>query len=165
MVEKFLVFFLCCYFVFLFSCNDLPEKEYADYYRYIKIGSKNEVVGRYSVSKENAIKVNCYHFVYDAQSRPVKIENLRNGRVRGGAELSGFSFAFIIFKYSKTTETREFWVNSGFLARVQKIDLDDKGNRVSLLIYDSKDNLISDSYGIPYYKWTVDKRGRHIKSI
>ena len=60
------------------SCTKKP----ANYYKKVDIGSRHEIIGKYSVSDNMANKVSCYHFIYDKNGKLIKIEYLKGGKLQ-----------------------------------------------------------------------------------
>ena len=81
------------------------SKQRDKYYRKLNPYIGYTIKGMYPVTSEMSKKINCYHFIYNSAGKLIKVEYLKNGKLRKDPL---FEVAQIVIEYSKGNEKRTY---------------------------------------------------------
>lgn len=160
---------ICNYSGMSYGSTDNMANESANFYRLIDYRSYL-IKGKSPISDGLATKINCYHFIYDKNNRPIIIEHLRNGKISN--DLPASLVAKIVVEYPAEDVQKRTYQGIGGKPVVNeqgvfstKLKIDYKTKQVQSFTYDSSGQLAEDQFGIAEKLSLLDDTGRVTKSI
>jgi len=152
--------FLC----FFFCTQDKYDR--VEYFRHIDDEGIEPLIGKHQVNEETALKINCYRFVYNEQSRLIEVEYIKEGNPGKDPRLGVTKF---IIKYENGIEFRSHLDTEGNpisdttgVYKYKRI-LDKENNTVLAINYDEKGNIIKDIFGVAQYYTFLNEKGMPIR--
>lgn len=168
------------------------SEEKADCYLSIDLDGQYSIEGKTPLEDGYSDWEDYYHFEYDEEGRPIKVEYFKDGRLSpdrnfkvaqiiiqytsdcgiwhfldnyGNSVVNNrgiFSLEFKFNERGKKTEEKRYGYE-GQLEKIIRYKYDENGNKIELSIYDEYENPIADNSGISIYRCKYDELGNKIE--
>ena len=148
--------------------NGCGSGERAKYYRQVSLDGRYDIIGRYPVSREMAMKGESYRFVFDNEENLTRVEHIIAGEIRGES-FFGRDVAWVEIDAFEMHEKRSYYDVEGLPCGdkngINSIGLPftEDGYPREKLNYDSFGDFLEDNYGVCHYIWVLDDEGRRIR--
>jgi formylglycine-generating enzyme required for sulfatase activity len=146
------------------GCKSSPPS----YFRKVTIKGGWEIIGTFPISEKLARTVNCYHFTYNKDNKPIRIEYYENG-ILVPDDL--FGVERVVIEYNNKNEKRVFQNRKGLLKKNKQgvystvIEFAKQGHPISLTNCNVVGEPMLDKNEVAKYIWTTNDNGFVISTI